>query len=289
MPRENVRFGRVTSSLAAQRLRTALARVGGPAASAALAAAMAASVTTGAPAVNRRRSSPATSRAGNGSAAAARDSAASGSGWSLAKITRLPRRRPRSTLGSATMHVCEYTERMVATADRAAPSPSCGPRGGVPGRRRSRGDVHRVDAARAQRAGGRGGELRRRQVPRRHRPGEHVGDHQVIAGCPDRLGHVTRVGGAHPDAVPRGQRQPLADHAGQRVVEFGDQLPRPRPGMREIAGQGQRTAAQVQRAERLAGREGQVGDVPDPADVLELEVTGVGEVDTALRDPVDEQ
>ena len=57
----------------------------------------------------------------------------------------------------------------------------------------------------------------------------------------------------------------------------------------EVAGERQRAAAEVQHAQRLTGRERQVGDVPDPADVLELQVTGVGEVDAALRDAVDEQ
>src|SRR3984957_1169132 len=41
----------------------------------------------------------------------------------------LPRRRPLSTLASAIMHVSGYTERTVATADRAPSSP---PRGVVP-------------------------------------------------------------------------------------------------------------------------------------------------------------
>jgi hypothetical protein len=45
----------------------------------------------------------------------------------------------------------------------------------------------------------------------------------------------------------------------------------------------------VQRAQRLTRRERQVGDMADPADVLELKVAGVSEVDPALRDAVDEQ
>ena len=45
----------------------------------------------------------------------------------------------------------------------------------------------------------------------------------------------------------------------------------------------------MQRAQRLARGERQVGDVPDPADVLELQVAGVGQVHPALRDTVDEQ
>ena len=196
---------------------------------------------------------------------------------------------------------------MVATADRAPPSPSrwaaapeetvpshpaafvAGGYGGRPARRQPRRDVHRVDAAGAQRASGRGGELRRGQVRRRHGSGEHVRDHQVVAPFPHGLRHGAGVGGAHPDAVPGGQRQVPPDQAGERVVDLGDELPRPWPGVLEVARQRQRPAAEVQRAQRLTRRERQVGDMADPADVLELKVAGVSEVDPALRDAVDEQ
>ena len=103
------------------------------------------------------------------------------------------------------------------TAPRRARRGGCGR--ASPPRRPSGGDVHRVHAAGAQRASGRGGELRRGQVRRRHRPGEHVRDHQVVAPCPHGLRHGAGVGGAHPDTVPGGQRQVRPDQAGQRVVE----------------------------------------------------------------------
>jgi hypothetical protein len=126
-------------------------------------------------------------------------------------------------------------------------------------------------------------------VRRRQRAREDVGDDQVVAVFPDGLDDLAGIRGAHPDPVPGGQRQVRADQFGELIVEFGDELPGARTGVREIPGEGERPAAEVQRAQRLARRERQVDRVPDAAYVLELQVPGVFEVDAALRDTVDEQ
>jgi len=126
-------------------------------------------------------------------------------------------------------------------------------------------------------------------VKRRPRARVHVADHQVVAGHSGGFEYLPGVGRPDPDAPARRQRQVPADEVGERRVDLGHQLPRPRPGVREVARQRQAPSAQVQDAQRLAGREREVGDVPDALDVLELQVARVVEVDLALRDAVDEK
>ena len=88
---------------------------------------------------------------------------------------------------------------------------------------------------------------------------------------------------------PLVQRQLPADELDQRGVDLDDLLGGARPGRRDIAGQRQGAAAQMDDAQRFAGRCGQVGDVPEPPLVGEVEVRRVVEVHMGLRGTVDQQ
>ena len=146
--------------------------------------------------------------------------------------------------------------------------------------------VGREDPGLAQDPPGRGRELHRGQVSRGTPPSEHVRDHHVVGARPQPLEH--RPGVADPDPHPA-QRQPEPDQIHQRAVDLDGQLRRARPGGRHVAGQGERPGPQVQHAQRLPGRRGRVDHVPDPPDVLEVQVAGVLQVHVRLRHPVDHQ
>ena len=81
----------------------------------------------------------------------------------------------------------------------------------------------------------------------------------------------------------------LADEVGERLVDLDDALPRAGPGDRDVAGERECAAAEVDDVERRAGFRGQVEDVTHAPDVLELQVRRVVEVDVRLRGVVDQQ
>jgi hypothetical protein len=135
---------------------------------------------------------------------------------------------------------------------------------------------------------GRGPELRRGEVGRGAPAREHVRDDHVERAWPDPLEFGPGVADTHPEpAVAR--RQPEPDQVHQRSVHLHRQLRRARPGGCHVAGQGERPGTQVQHAQRLPGRRGRVDHVPQPPDVLEVQVTGVLQVHVRLRHPVDQQ
>jgi len=75
-----------------------------------------------------------------------------------------------------------------------------------------------------------------------------------------------------------------------RAVELHDPLHRAGSGRGDVAGQRPRPAAEVQDAQRGRRRRVErVEQVSGPADVLELQMRVVGEVDVALRGVVDQQ
>jgi hypothetical protein len=152
--------------------------------------------------------------------------------------------------------------------------------------RRAVGHVGREDPGLAQHPPGRGHELHRGQVGRCTPAREHVRDHHIVGTGPQALEH--RPGVPDPDPDP-GPRQPLPDQVHQRGVDLDGQLPRARPGRRHVTGQGEGARAQVQHSQRLPRRRRGVDHVPQPPDVLEVQVGGVVQVDVRLRDAVDQQ
>ena len=84
-------------------------------------------------------------------------------------------------------------------------------------------------------------------------------------------------------AAALAQGQPPPDKLKQRGIRLDRQLVGARPGHRQVTGQGQAAAAEVQHAQRLPGRRRQVDQVPEPAHVLELQVPGIVEVHVRLR------
>ena len=204
-----------------------------------------------------------------------------------ATSTRLPNRRPCSTSGGRDdRHLGEHRR-----GGRGLPA----------------GEVERV------RRGASGGRRRRRRGSRRStRPGAapvrrcrrnstevrcagirapaNTSSSTTSTRARRHLGEPgAGVGDVHVEAQPVGG-QPGAHQVDQRAVELHDALRRAGAGGRDVPGQRPRAAAEVQHAQRR-GRRGiqRVEQVTDPADVLELEVGRVGEVDVALRGAVDEQ
>ena len=159
------------------------------------------------------------------------------------------------------------------------------------------------------------GGRRRRELDRGHMsrsagPGEQVGDHQVKRPGPDLL--QDRAGVADPDPDPgrtgppgrcppspgpprrcpaprlvQGQQPP--DQIDQGRVAVHGQLPGSGTGRRHVPGQGESPAAEVQDPQRLPGGCGQVGQVPEPPHVLELQVLRVVQVYVGLRDAIHPQ
>ena len=115
---------------------------------------------------------------------------------------------------------------------------------------------------------------------------EHVGDHHVERAGPQPLEHLPGIPDPDPDPA---YRQPAPDQVDQRGVGIDGQLGRARPGGRDVPGQREGPRAQVQHAQPLPGRRGRVDYVPQPPDVLEVQVARVVQVDVRLRDAVDQQ
>jgi hypothetical protein len=138
--------------------------------------------------------------------------------------------------------------------------------------RRAVGHVGGEDTRVAQPAAARGPELRRGQVGRRAAAREHVRDHHVEGARGQPIEHRPGVPDAHPDP---GTRQPAPDEVRQRGVHLDSQLRRARPGRRHVARQREGPGAQVQHAQRLPRGRRRVNHVPQPPDVLEIQVLGV--------------
>jgi hypothetical protein len=119
--------------------------------------------------------------------------------------------------------------------------------------------------------------------------GIDVEQHDVVRGR--RLGREPGAGVDDLHVEPQPVRgQPAAHQLDQRAVELHDPLHRAGTGGGDVAGQRPRPAAEVQDAQRGRRRRGErVEQVAGPADVLELQMRGVGEVDVALRGVVDQQ
>ena len=123
--------------------------------------------------------------------------------------------------------------------------------------------------------------------------GEQVRHHHVEGSGRDLLEHGAGVSDADPHpsrpAAALVQGQPLPDQVHQRGIPLDGELAGPGPGRRHVPGQGQAAAAEVQHAQRLPGRGGQVDQVTEPPHVLELQVLRVIEVDVGLRGAVQQQ
>ncbi len=152
------------------------------------------------------------------------------------------------------------------------------------GERRAVRDVEQVGAAGTQHPADEADVLDRAGVLGQHRAGEDVADDDVAAARLERRELGPRLADPEPEAV----RAELGAHQlGHPGVGLDDQLARAGARRGDVAGQRAGAAAEVQRVERGAvGRE-QVEQVADQADVLELQVGRVLEVDVGLRDPLD--
>jgi len=155
--------------------------------------------------------------------------------------------------------------------------------------RRPVGHVGGEDPAVAERAAGGGREFHRSQVGWRAAAGENVGDDHVEG--PGR--HPVQDGPGIADAdlgSPAGpQRQPELDEPPEGLVHVDGHLPGARPGRRHVADQRQGPGAQVEHVQWLTLRRRHVDYVPQPPDVLELQVPRIVEVDMRLRDAIDQQ
>jgi hypothetical protein len=156
--------------------------------------------------------------------------------------------------------------------------------------RRAVSHVGGEDPVPAQRAPGRGRELRRGQMGRGATAGEDVRDDHVEGTRRHPLQDGPGVADVHPDpAAGDARRQPSPDEPPEGLVHLDGHLPGGRPGQRHVAGQREGSGAQVQHLQRLTRGRRQVDQVPEPPDVLEVEVAGVVKVDVRLRDAVDQQ
>ena len=161
-------------------------------------------------------------------------------------------------------------------------------RTGVP-QRRPVGHVGGEDPGVAERATGGGRELHRGQVGRRAAAGEDIRDDHVegpgwhpVQDGPG-VADLNRYPPAGSPAVP--QRQPDLDEPPEGLVH----LDGARPDRRHVADQCQGPGTQVQHVQRLTLRRRQVDYVPQPSDVLELQVPGIVEIDVRLGDAIDQQ
>ena len=92
--------------------------------------------------------------------------------------------------------------------------------------------------------------------------GEEIGNHQVEGPCGGPLENGPGIGHLDPDPARGGparpaprlvQRQPPPDDTHERGVTVHRELPRSRPGRRNVPSQGEAAAAKVQYPQRLAG------------------------------------
>jgi hypothetical protein len=116
--------------------------------------------------------------------------------------------------------------------------------------------------------------------------GEHVRDHHVEGTGLQPLEHGAGV--ADPDPDPA-QRQPEPHQLHQRGVDIDRQLLRAGARRGDVTSQGESAGPQVQHAQWSRRRRRGVDHVPQPPDVLELQVPGIVQVDMGLRDAVDQQ
>ncbi len=156
--------------------------------------------------------------------------------------------------------------------------------------RRPVADVDREQAAGRQRSRGRSRELNRGQVGGGAAANKNVGHREVKGSRAELLEYGPGVGHADPDPGGRAalasrlsERQPFSDGGDQLLVVVHGQLRRSRPRRRNIPSQRQPPAAQVQHPDRLAGGSREVDQVAEPADILELQVAGVVQVNVGLR------
>ena len=100
-----------------------------------------------------------------------------------------------------------------------------------------------------------------------------------------------RASVAIPDADPGipGQRNLAAHQVDQVALQFDDLLARTGSGDVDVAGQGQRAGAEVDRGDRLAGHPELVDHVPDARDVFEGQLARILGVHVRLGRSVDHQ
>jgi hypothetical protein len=97
------------------------------------------------------------------------------------------------------------------------------------------------------------------------------------------------VVGTDPDAGTAGQWQVLAHEVGEPLVDLHHALPGARAGHRHVAGKRERAPAQVGHVERCARFGREIEDVAHAADVFELEVCRVRQIDVRLRCAFDQE
>ena len=148
--------------------------------------------------------------------------------------------------------------------------------------RRRLDDVHRQQAAGAQRPPRERGELDRRQVAGHPQVVEGVEDHDVREPVPPAqpaLQEPAPVEGADPQ-LPRGaQAEVLARQPDERGVDLRDLLARPGPGRGDVAREREAAAAQVHGGDRPSRRRRDVDRVGQPADVGPGDAPRVAQVD----------
>jgi hypothetical protein len=157
------------------------------------------------------------------------------------------------------------------------------------GERRAVRHVGREHAVIAQHPAGGRCEFHRGQVGRRAASREHVRDHHGVGACAQPFQHRPGVPDAYPEEAAPAQRQPLPDQVHQRRIDLHGHLRRARTGRRHVPDQREGPGTQVQHPQRLPRRCRRVDHVPQPPDVLEVEVSGIVEVYMRLRDAVDQQ
>jgi hypothetical protein len=155
------------------------------------------------------------------------------------------------------------------------------------------GHVRGEDPAVAERSAGGVRELHRGQVGRRAAVSENVRDDQVEGSGRHPVKDGPRIPDLNPGppaGSPAGrQRQPVLDEPPEGLVHLDGHLTGAWPGRRHVANQSQGPGAQVQYVQRLTLRRRHVDQVPQPPDVLELQIPRIVEIHVRLRDAVDQQ
>jgi hypothetical protein len=198
-----------------------------------------------------------------------RVNSSSGSGCWDDTRTRLPKRRPRSTVGSAISATSVNTARSVEPV--------------------AVGDVDGVAAPRGQGVGGEPRELHRGAVRRDARTAEDVGDDQVRLALRAAGQQVAGVSAAYPQLPAPVERELPADQLGEPGVDLDHLLPGAGTARGDVAGEGECAAAEVQGADGLARGRGEIGEVAEAALVLEGQVGRVRQVHVGLRRAVEQQ
>lgn len=148
-------------------------------------------------------------------------------------------------------------------------------------------EIGRVDPAVPQRTAGGPCVLDGGEVGGYPRAAEDIRDQDVEGSGRGPFQQAPGVRAVHGDAAVGGDRQLFGDQFEEPEIGLGDVLAGARPGRGGVAGQGERTAAEVEYVQRCARCRRAVDDMGEPSRVLELQVFRCVEVDVGLGRAVD--